>query len=461
MPWKWRGSSPSLHSGQLAVCALASQAITEAARERRLVQVSPATLNRMPLTTHAHRRMSPAVVVMMLTLLLGIQPVTTDLYLPALPTLMLALHTHVAAAQLTLSVLIICFGVAQLACGPLADKYGRKPVLLWGMAAYTVASVFSALAPSIEWLVACRALQGAAMAAAVTCGRSMVRDLFVPQEGARVMSRALSGLGAIAAVSPLLGGWLVQALNWHAVLLVLALYGAGTLAYIAWRFEETVPALNPSATQFQPLLRNWRHVLSHPTFRAWTALISFSYGGVFLFLASSSFVYIDVLGLSRLGYGAAVASNSVAYITGTWLCRRLLLQRGVKRTVWLGGFVTLSGGLGMAALSLAGVHTVWALLIPQWLFALGHGIHQPCGQACAIGPFPDKAGTAASLSGFIVMVVAFAVSLWLGHALNGTVYPLTLGMAAFSIGVAAVAWTFIQRHGEPLATTSSLHPQAT
>jgi MFS transporter, DHA1 family, multidrug resistance protein len=409
----------------------------------------------------ARNSMSPAVVVMMLTLLMGIQPVTTDLYLPALPTLMLALNTDVAAAQLTLSVLIIFFGVAQLACGPLSDKYGRKPVLLWGMAAYSVASVFSALAPSIEWLVACRALQGAAMAAAVTCGRSMVRDLFVPQEGARVMSRGLSGLGAIAAVSPLLGGWIVQVWNWHAVLLVLALYGAATLAYIAWRFEETVPQLNPAATQLQPLLRNWRHVLSHPTFRAWTALISFSYGGVFLFLASSSFIYIQVLGLSRLACGAAVASNSLAYITGTWLCRRSLTKRGVKRTVWWGGFLSLSGGLGMAALTLAGAHTVWALLIPQWLFSLGHGIHQPCGQACAIGPFPDKAGTAASLSGFIVMVMAFAVSLWLGHALNGTVYPLSLGLGAFSIGVATVAWTFVQRHGEATISITSMKPQAT
>jgi MFS transporter, DHA1 family, multidrug resistance protein len=414
-----------------------------------------------PVLPASRNSMTPAVVVMMLTLLMGIQPVTTDLYLPALPTLMLALNTHVAAAQLTLSVLIISFGVAQLACGPLSDKYGRKPVLLWGMAAYTVASVLSALAPSIEWLVACRALQGAAMAAAVTCGRSMVRDLFVPQEGARVMSRGLSGLGAIAAVSPVLGVWLVQALNWHAVLFVLALYGAATLAYIAWRFEETVPQLNAGATQLQPLLRNWRHVLSHPTFTAWTALISFSYGGVFLFLASSSFIYIQVLGLSRLACGAAVASNSLAYIAGTWLCRRSLAKRGVKRTVWWGGFLSLSGGLGMAALSLLNPHSLWALLIPQWLFSLGHGIHQSCGQACAIGPFPDKAGTAASLSGFIVMVVAFAVSLWLGRALNGTVYPLSLGLAAFSIGVATVAWTFVQRHGEAAIGIPSLRPLST
>ena len=404
-------------------------------------------------------RMTPAVVVLMLTLLLGVQPVTTDLYLPALPTLMLALNTQVAAAQLTLSVLIICFGLGQLVCGPLADKYGRKPVLMWGMAAYTLASILSALATSIEWLVVCRALQGAAMAAAVSCARAMVRDLFEPQEGARVMSRALSGLGVIAALAPLAGGALVQNFNWHVVLFAVALYGAATLAYIAWRFEETAPLLNLQATTWRPLLRNWRSVLGHPSFRAWTALTSFSYGGLFLFLAASSFVYIDVLGLSRLAYGLVVASNSLAYITGTWLCRRWIAQRGVPSTVWLGGFMSLGGGLGMALFSWASPHSVWALLVPQWLYALGHGVHQPCGQACAVGPFPEKAGTAASLSGFITMLMAFAVGLGLGRALNGSVYPLSFGMAAFSIGVATVAWTLVQRHGQTAQPSLPLQRQ--
>ncbi|HEV7915521.1 MAG TPA: MFS transporter, partial [Albitalea sp.] len=119
--------------------------------------------------------MSPPVVVVMLTLLLGIQPITTDLYLPALPTLATQLNAGVGAAQLTLSALIICFGAAQLVCGPLADRFGRRPVLLSGLALYTLASVLSALAPSIDWLIGWRALQGAAMAAAVTCGRSIVR----------------------------------------------------------------------------------------------------------------------------------------------------------------------------------------------------------------------------------------------------------------------------------------------
>ena len=393
--------------------------------------------------------MSAPVVVLMLTLLLAIQPVTTDLYLPALPTLQRALGASLAATQLTLSALIICFGAAQLVCGPLADRFGRRPVLLIGLTLYAVASIGSALAPSIDALIGWRALQGAALAAAVTCGRSIVRDLFAPHDGARVMARALSGLGVIAMLSPLVGAALVHWFDWRATLLMTALFGTATLAFIALRFEETVPQRDPQATQLGPLLRNWRVVLSHPTFRAWTALTCCSWGGLFFLLAGSSFVYINMLGTSRLAYGAILATNSVAYIGGTWLCRRMLPRHGLRGTVKRGAWFSLAGGVSMAALSLAGIEAVWSIALPQLLFALGHGVVQPCGQTGAIGPFPRQAGTAASLSGFAMMLVAFGISQWLGHTLNRSVLPLTLGVGGFAILVAAVAWTLVQRDGDP------------
>ena len=391
--------------------------------------------------------MSPAVVVVMLTLLLGIQPITTDLYLPALPTLQRELGASVNAAQLTLSVLVACFGLAQLVCGPLADRYGRRPVLLGGLALYTIASVMSTRSGSIDALIGWRALQGAAMAAAVTCARSIVRDLYQPHEGARVMSRALTGLGIIAMTSPIVGGILVQWLHWQAALLVLALFGAAALALVALRYEETVPQRNPQATRLGPLLKNWAAVLTNPTFRAWVALLCCTFGGLFFLLAGSSFVFIDVLGSSRVAYGIILATSSLAYIVGTWWCRRLLLRHGLRGAVRRGAWFSLAGGLGMAALSLAGVFSVWAIMVPQWLYAIGHGIHQPCGQAGAVGPFPEKAGTAASVSGFLMMLTASAVGLWLGKHLDGTVFPVTLGIGAFSVLLTVVAWTLVQRHG--------------
>ena len=414
----------------------------------------------MAVSFAAQRHMSPATVVVLLTLLLGVQPITTDLYLPALPTVQASLGASIAAAQLTLSALIICFGLAQLVCGPLADRFGRRPVLLGGLALYTIASLFGAAAASIDALIVWRALQGTAMAAAVTCGRSIVRDLYEPGEGARVMSRALSGLGFIAAFSPLLGGLLIERLDWHIVLLALALFGAIALAFVGWRFEETIPRREPGAMRVRQLLGNWGDVLSDPTFRAWALLSACTYGGLFFLLAGSSFVFINVLGTSRFAYGAVLGSVSVAYIGGTMLCRRLLTRYGLRGAVKRGAWFSLAGGVGMATLSLAGVHTLWAIVLPQDLYAIGHGIHQPCGQAGAVGPFPEKAGTAASLSGFAMTLSALAVGLWLGRHLDGTVYPLTLGIGAVSVVLALIAWTLVQWHGEPGRGSLAARPDA-
>jgi DHA1 family bicyclomycin/chloramphenicol resistance-like MFS transporter len=403
----------------------------------------------MSVPSAAHRRMSPATVVVLLTLLLGVQPITTDLYLPALPTVQRELGASMGATQLTLSALIIAFGLAQLVCGPLADRFGRRPVLLAGLALYTVASLFGAASTGIASLIAWRALQGVAMAAAVTCGRSIVRDLYEPGEGARMMSRALSGLGVIAALCPIVGGLLVERFDWHAALLALSLFGALALAFVALRFRETIPARDRDALRLDKLVSNWREVLGNRTFRAWAALSACTFGGLFFLLAGSSFVFIEVLGLSRTAYGAVLGSVSVAYIGGTMLCRRLLARHGLRGAVKRGACFTLAGGVSMAALSLAGVHTIWAIVLPQYLFAIGHGVHQPCSQAGAVGPFPEKAGTAASLSGFAMTLAALAVGLWLGHSLDGTVYPLTLGIGAVSIVLALIAWTIVQRDGEP------------
>jgi DHA1 family bicyclomycin/chloramphenicol resistance-like MFS transporter len=403
--------------------------------------------------------MSGAVVVTLIALLLGVQPVATDLYLPALPTLQRELGTSVAAAQLTLSALIICFGVSQLVCGPLSDRFGRRPVLLAGLLLFTIAAIFGAASTSIEALIGWRALQGVAMAAAVTGGRAIIRDLYEPHEGARVMSRALTGLGLIAIAGPLCGGFIVEAFGWHAALLALAAFGALTLAGVAWWYAETVQAPNFDAVRPKALLANWSSVLADPTFRAWAALSGCAYGGLFCMLAGSSFVFIGMLGVSRSAYGAILASMPVAYIAGTVLCRRLLLRHGLRGAVRRGAWLTLAGGTSMVVLAVAGVHTVWALLLPQYLYAMGHGIHQPCGQAGAIGPFPEKAGTAASLSGFVMTLTALLAGLWLGHVLDDTVHPLAFGVGAFSVLLAIVAWTLVQWHGEPTRRARGLDAQ--
>ena len=389
----------------------------------------------------------PGLAILVLALLLSIQPVTTDLYLPALPALTRSLGAAVSAAQLTLSGLLLAFGCSQMVWGPLSDRFGRRPVLLAGLSIYTVASLGSALAPSMALLVVWRVAQGAAMGAVVMCARAIVRDLYTPLEGARAMSKALTGLGIVACLCAPLGGLLSQWLGWRAALLALTVYAVVTLSLVALRMPETLARRNPQALQPRALVGTWLHVLKSPTFWAFSLQTTATYGGLFTFLAASSFVYIDVLGLTRTQYGWVMASACVAYLAGTLLCRRLLARQGLLRTVAVAGALSVAGGTLMAGVALLGVRQPWALLLPFYLFMLGHGIHQPCGQSGAVGPFPQAAGVASALNGFMMMLAAFGIGAWLGMRLDGTVWPLVNGVWFWSVVLALISWTLVQKFG--------------
>jgi DHA1 family bicyclomycin/chloramphenicol resistance-like MFS transporter len=394
------------------------------------------------------QQMSPLLIVCVLAMLLGIQPITTDLYLPTLPGLATELGSPMTRTQLTLSVLLFAFGGSQLVLGPVADRFGRRPVLLGGLALYVAASLGAALAPGIDALIGWRAVQGVGVGAAVVCARAMVRDLYVPSDGARVMSKALSGLGFIALASPLTGGLIASTLGWRSALLATGVFGAATLALVALRLPETARQLDPQALRIAPMFANWWRIARHPSFVAWSLLVSCTYAGLLAFLASSSFVFIEVLGTSRMAAGLFIAGSSCCYIAGTFQCRRWLLRHGLAGAVKRGAVFTLAGGVSMAALSLAGVIGPWAIAVPQFVYAFGHGVHQPCGQAAVVGPFPRNAGAASALAGFLLAGGAVLIGAWLGVAMNGTVFPLTLTVGAMSVATALVAWTLVQRHGE-------------
>lgn len=396
--------------------------------------------------------MPPGLVVVILATLLGIQPITTDLYLPALPALTSSFSAPMAHAQLTLSALLLAFGLSQLVWGPLSDRFGRRPILLSGLAAYLLAAIGSALAPSMEQLIVWRIFQGAAMGAVVMCARALVRDLYQPQDGARIMSKGLSGLGALACVSAPVGGLLAQYGGWRATLLAVALFGAAALILVVLRFKETLVAKNPLALEPATLLKTWKNILGNPTFLAFSTLSAASYGGLFTFLASSSFVFITLLGLSKIQFGMVMFFTSIAYVTGTFICRRLLLRFSVQQTIAIAAFISLGGGTLMGTMAWAGVINVWAIVLPLGLFMVGHGIHQPCGQSGAVGPFPKSAGAASAMNGFFMMVVAFGIGSWLGLRMDGTVLPLTNGVWFWSVLIALSAWVLVRRYGQQPGT---------
>ncbi len=396
--------------------------------------------------------MSPAVVVVMLSLLLGIQPIATDLYLPALPSITAGFGASMAQAQLTLTGMLLAFGLSQLVWGPLSDRFGRRPILLVGLSAYAVSALAGVFSATMEQLIVWRMVQGASMGAAVMCARAVVRDLYAPAEGARVMSKGLTGLGVIACASAPLGGVMAEYLGWRMALAALAVFGASAFGLVALYFRETLSQKNPQALQPLAMLTIWRGIVRHPTFWTYALLSMVSYLGLFTFLASSSFVFIGVLGLSKTGYGLVMLCMTLSYIAGTFGCRHLLARLGVRRTVAVAGAFSLVGGTAMGVLALLGYQGVGVILGPFVPFMLAHGVHQPCGQSGAVAPFPQAAGAASALSGCLMMVAAFGMGSWLGTQLgagaSASVLPLTNGIWLWSVAIAAVAWTLVQRHGE-------------
>lgn len=375
-------------------------------------------------------------VTVLLTMAVALGPMSTDFYLPSLPSLVAYFATDVARVQLTLSVFLVGFAVGQLFYGPLSDRFGRRPVMLAGVAIFTLASVACMLATSIEMLIAARLVQAIGACAGPVLGRAVVRDVY-GREGA---ARMLALIGAAMALAPLIGpviaGYLTVAFGWQSSFVVLTLYGALILFGVFTALRETNPHLGETSGVGQ-MLRNYRAFLRS---RAWIGYVlcnSATYAGLFAFISGSSFVFIEVLGLAPYLFGACFAAAVSGYIAGTIFSARTVMRLGIERMVSSGAATCAFAGLAMAGLALGGIQSVWSVLGPMMLFCVGVGLVMPNSMAGAIGPFPTMAGAASALLGFIQMTIAAAVGIGVGAAFDGTTRPMAVTIALTGIGALA------------------------
>lgn len=389
---------------------------------------------------------------LLLPLLLAAQPVATDSYLPALP----AIAMELGSASTSLTLFVLAFGFAQLLCGPLADRFGRRPVLLAGLGCYAIAALGGAFAGSVAVLAGWRTLQGFSMAAILVCARAAVRDLYPAHEGPHVMARGLTGLGVVGLLAPLLGAWLVQGAGWRWVMASMALYALVLLA-LCWRsFAETRRPLagEPSAPR-----GSTRAVFASRSFRAWASVAATTYGGLFCFLLLSPMVYIGYLGWSPAMYGWIPAGGSLVYIFSTTMCRRLLRRYGPVGTVQLGATLSITGAAIQALGCWLAPHSALPLLAGHAVYCLGHGIHQPCGQAGAVGDLPHLAGRAVSWSGFGMMMVAFSVgqvaAQFVDTDFSNGAWPMVVPMLLAGCGLLTIAFLWLPRLQHPMKEKES------
>jgi DHA1 family bicyclomycin/chloramphenicol resistance-like MFS transporter len=370
-----------------------------------------------------------------LTGLVAITPLSIDMPLPALPDLARALGADVARAQLVISVFLLGFAGAQLVHGPLSDRFGRRPVLLGGIGLYLGASLVCRWAPSIEWLIAGRLLQGLGACAGPVLARAIVRDVHVGARAARILSFIATGMALAPILAPVLGGVVLLWSDWRGIFAVLAATSVVLLAAVFALVAETNTQPDASALAPGRLAHTFATILGSRVFLGYALTVALGAVGLFAFISGAPFVLIDLMGLApqRFGviFGLAVGGGQ---ISGAFLSSRLTVRLGVDRMMAVGTGLYVLGGLAMAALAWAGATWPAAVVAPMTVFMVGNGLVMPNGMAGAIIPFPRTAGTASALSGFLQMGAGALGGIAVGHLHDGTARPMATLIAAAGVG---------------------------
>lgn len=390
-------------------------------------------------TSPNHGRMLPT----LLLLLTVFGPISMDLYLPALPALSADLGAITSVAQLTITACLIGLAAGQLIAGPLSDRFGRRGILLIGIALYIATSALCAISPTMELLIAARFVQGLAGGAGIVIAQAAGRDIYSGGELIRFYGRLTVVGGFAAIIGPILGGLLNTFTDWRGLFVFLAVIGAGILVVTLLVFRETLPAANRTRGGFGQTIHDYRTLLSDRVFLGAVLNQGFLYAALFAYLAGSTFVLQDIYGLSPLGYALAFGLNSAGFMTFGYLAGRAAERWSVFGTLATGILVAGIGALGLLASGIV-VMPLWVVLVSLFLLAAGVAISSPPATTLALVDYPQMAGTASSLLGMIRFGFGgiAAPSVGVGGALS--ILPLGL-VTTVAVLLAGAAYLFLAR----------------
>lgn len=367
-----------------------------------------------------------------------------DLMLAALPPLTRGLQTSPGMGPVTLSVFAASFALMHLVYGPLADRFGRRPFALIGLALFCGASIASALAQSIELVLAMRVAQGIGAATGPVLARAVVRDLYGIEGSGRLMGFLMACFGIGAIVFPIVGGLLVEYVGWRATFWFAAGVAAATFA-LAWRyFAESAPAKDESI-RFGRFFTGYLALLTDARFIVTALPGCFTAAAMFTWISGSSFVVQTQLGYSPTAYGVIYGATVLGFVATSLLTARLAPRMGSVRMIAAGTILATSGGVLGVLIGLAFPLNLPLLLIGIFLMTFGHGFTAPQSMAASIVPFPHMAATASALYGMIQYGTGSVLGVLNGILFDGTAMPM-LGIIAGITAIAAVIfWGFRSR----------------
>ncbi|MET7335348.1 multidrug effflux MFS transporter [Nonomuraea sp. NPDC005650] len=381
----------------------------------------------------------------LLLLLTVFGPISMDLYLPALPALTVELGAATSIAQLTVTACLIGLAAGQLIAGPVSDRFGRRGILLVGVAAYIVTSTLCAISPNIEVLIIARLVQGLTGGVGVVIAQAAGRDVYSGGRLIRFYGR-LTVTGAFAAiVGPLLGGLLTARVDWRGLFVVLAIIGAAILIATLLTFAETLPADHRVQGGFAQTVRDYRTLLADRVFLGAVLNQGFLWAAVFAYLAGATYVLQNIYGLSPQWYAAAFGLNSAGFAFFGWLGGRGAERWSITRTLATG---ILLAGLGAAGLLTSGFTPMplWVVIASLFFLASGVAISAAPASTLALANYPQMAGTASSLLGTVRYGFGGVAAPFVGIAGATSILPLGVVTIVAVLLSAGACLLFAHRH---------------
>jgi DHA1 family bicyclomycin/chloramphenicol resistance-like MFS transporter len=381
----------------------------------------------------------------MIALMMALNALAIDSMLPALPDIGSALGVaDENSRQWVITAYLLGFGAMQIVYGPLADRYGRKPILMIGVGIYVVFSVVAMLAPTFETLILARIGQGMGSAATRVLAVSIVRDRFSGRTMARVMSLSLLVFLGVPVIAPSLGQLILLVAPWEAIFGVLAFAGIALMIWTGLRLPETLAPADRLPIEARRIALAFREAVTHRTAIGYTLAMTAITGALFAFINSSQQIFFDVFeapGLFTTVFALIAGSIAVASILNARLVERLG-SRLISHVALL-GFIGF--GASHAAVALGGYETLWTFGILQGLTMFCFGLLAGNFGAMAMEPMGHIAGTASSAQGFISTLIGALIGFLIGQQFDGSVVPMTLGITA--CGIAALGFVLVAERG--------------
>lgn len=343
----------------------------------------------------------------------AIGPLAMNMLVPSMPGLQTTFQVSSGVVQMTLTIYLAGLAVCQMVYGPLSDRYGRRPMLLAGLALFVAASIACALATSIEMLIVARGVQAIGGSAGMILSRAIVRDLFSREQSASVLGYITMAWVLAPMISPLIGGLLDQWYSFRAGFVVLACIGSLVFLAVFVRLKETNLSLQPDARLIRTKL--YTALLQNPAFRGYAATVSYGSAVFFCYLAIAPFIMVTVQGYSPVEYGAWFMCSAMGYMAGNFISGRYSVRIGNDRMIRIGNVLTLAGALLLLGFALSDFFHPATLFLPMALCAFGNGIMIPNALSAAISVDPKNIGSGAGLAGFLQIALGALASQCVGY----------------------------------------------